>query len=212
MVPAVAAAQRPVSLVGARQRQLQRDRRRSPRWTMPRSSRRRCCSNFYLKGLHSLAQGARGGALSHSSFRTDQGDPTRVAQMVARLMAQGIEVQRANAELTLKEGTFPAGTYVVRLDQPYRNYAVDLLTPQSSIPRMPAEPYDDVSWALPAHYHLTGDRDRRPGRARRGAHAARPRRRSPQGAVAGARSGVRAARHRAGGIARGALSRWRASR
>ena len=53
----------------------------------------------------------------------------------------------------MKEGTFAAGTYVVRLDQPYRNYAVDLLTPQD-FPKDGGEPYDDVSWALPAHYHL----------------------------------------------------------
>jgi len=33
-------------------------------------------------------------------------------------------------------GVFPAGTYVVRLDQPYRNYAVDLLSPQH-YPKMP---------------------------------------------------------------------------
>ena len=60
----------------------------------------------------------------------DQGDRARVAQMVARLLGQKIEVcARADARSSLKEGRFPAGTYVVRLDQPYRNYAVDLLTP-----------------------------------------------------------------------------------
>ena len=56
-------------------------------------------------------------------------------------------------ELKLKDGDYPAGTYVVRLDQPYRNYAVDLLTPQH-YPKDGSEPYDDVSWELPAHYHL----------------------------------------------------------
>ena len=62
-------------------------------------------------------------------------------------------MQRAGAAFTVKEGTFAAGTYVVRLDQPYRNYAVDLLTPQD-FPKNGGEPYDDVSWELPAHYHL----------------------------------------------------------
>ncbi len=68
-------------------------------------------------------------------------------------MSQHIEVSRAESPLTLKEGNFPAGTYVVRLDQPYRNYAVDLLAPQV-YPKDATEPYDDVSWQLPAHYHL----------------------------------------------------------
>ncbi len=77
-----------------------------------------------------------------------------MAQLVARLMSLGIEVQRATAPLALQEGTCPAGTYVVRLDQPYRNYAVDLLSAQQ-YPRDAPEAYDDVSWAFPAHYHLT---------------------------------------------------------
>ena len=80
--------------------------------------------------------------------------------MVGRLLGQHIEVGRAQAALKLKDGDYPAGTYVVRLDQPYRNYAVDLLTPQR-YPKDGSEPYDDVSWELPAHYQSAGDSDRR---------------------------------------------------
>jgi len=43
---------------------------------------------------------------------------------------------------------------VVRLDQPYRNYAVDILAPQN-FPKDAPESYDDISWAFPAHYHLS---------------------------------------------------------
>ena len=82
-----------------------------------------------------------------------QGDPTRVAQLIARLQSQHIEVHRSNAAFTVKEGAFGVGTYLVRLDQPYRNYAVDLLAPQE-FPKDGGEPYDDVSWQLPAHYHV----------------------------------------------------------
>jgi hypothetical protein len=63
-------------------------------------------------------------------------------------------VQRASSTLTLQEGSWPAGTYVVRLDQPYRDYAVDLLTDQF-YPKDAPEAYDDVSWSFPAHYHLS---------------------------------------------------------
>jgi Zinc carboxypeptidase len=108
--------------------------------------------NFYEKGLHSYRKG-----LDEPPYAflipDDQGDPQRVAQLVSRLMDQHIEVSRANTALKVQEGSFPAGTYVVRLDQPYRNYAVDLLTPQT-YPKDATEPYDDVSWELPAHYHL----------------------------------------------------------
>src|SRR6516165_3697461 len=108
--------------------------------------------NFYLKGLHSYRKG-----LDEAPFGfvipDGQGDPTRVAQLVGRLLTLGIEVHRASSTLTLKEGTWPAGTYVVRLDQPYRDYAVDLLTPQN-FPKDAPEAYDDISWSFPAHYHL----------------------------------------------------------
>ncbi|HTQ97489.1 MAG TPA: hypothetical protein VMH89_11825, partial [Candidatus Acidoferrum sp.] len=83
----------------------------------------------------------------------EQGDPKRVAEMVERLMRQEIEVSRAQSAIHLKEGDFPVGTYVVRLDQPYRNYAVDLLTAQQ-YPKDGGEPYDDVSWNFPDSFHL----------------------------------------------------------
>jgi len=108
--------------------------------------------NFYRKSWDSWQKG-----LTQPPYAflipQDQGDPARVAQMVARLMGQHIEVSRATNSIRLKEGGFPAGTYVVRLDQPYRNYAVDLLTPQQ-YPKDGDPPYDDVSWELPANYHL----------------------------------------------------------
>ncbi len=108
--------------------------------------------HFYEKGLHSYEKGLHEPPYAFL-IPQDQGDPARVDQMVARLMSQHIEVSRAESPLTLKEGAFPAGTYVVRLDQPYRNYAVDLLAPQV-YPKDATEPYDDVSWQLPAHFHL----------------------------------------------------------
>ena len=108
--------------------------------------------DFYTKGLHSWRKGLEEPPCAFL-IPEDQGDRSRVAQMVGRLLGQRIEVARARAPLSLKEGRFPAGTYVVRLDQPYRNYAVDLLTPQH-FPKDGGEPYDDVSWELPAHYRL----------------------------------------------------------
>ena len=108
--------------------------------------------NFYQKSWDSWHKG-----LTQPPYAflipQDQGDPVRVAGMVARLMGQHIEVSRSTSPVQLKEGEFPAGTYVVRLDQPYRNYAVDLLTPQH-YPKDGEPPYDDVSWELPANFHL----------------------------------------------------------
>ncbi len=108
--------------------------------------------NFYTKSLHSWRRGLDEPPYAFF-IAPEQGDPMRVAQLIARLQSQHIEVSRADAPIDLKDGHYPAGTYVVRMDQPYRNYAVDLLTPQE-YPKGAGEPYDDVSWELPANYHL----------------------------------------------------------
>ena len=108
--------------------------------------------NFYKKSWDSWQKG-----LTQPPYAflipQDQGDPERVAQMVGRLMGQHVEVAQAQNTLHLKHGNFPPGTFVIRLDQPYRNYAVDLLTAQH-YPKDGEPPYDDVSWELPANYHL----------------------------------------------------------
>jgi hypothetical protein len=79
-----------------------------------------------------------------------QDDKGRLAAMVNLLREHQIEVSRAKDAFKVKEGDFPAGTFLVRLDQPYRNFALDLLLPQ----KYPADKalyptYDDASWALP---------------------------------------------------------------
>ncbi len=108
--------------------------------------------NFYKKGWDSWQKGLHEPPYAFL-IPPDQRDPMLMAQMLSRLLGQHIEVSQALAPLKLKDGEFPAGTYVVRLDQPYRNYAVDLLTPQH-YPKDSNEPYDDVSWELPANFHL----------------------------------------------------------
>jgi hypothetical protein len=109
--------------------------------------------NFYKKSWDSWRKGLEESPYAYL-IPEDQGDRKRVADMVERLLAQRIEVGRAQSAIVVKEGNFPAGTYVVRLDQPYRNYAVDLLSPQF-FPKDRGEPYDDVSWEFPANFHLS---------------------------------------------------------
>jgi hypothetical protein len=79
-----------------------------------------------------------------------QDDRRRLAAMVDLLRAHGIEVSRASEAFRVKEGGFPAGTYVVRMDQPYRGFALDLLLPQAyPADKAPYPAYDDVAWSLP---------------------------------------------------------------
>ncbi len=108
--------------------------------------------NFYKKSWDSWQKG-----LTQPPYAflipQDQGDSARVAAMVTRLMGEHIEVSQMPKALVIGGNYFHAGTYVVCLNQPYRNYAVDLLTAQH-YPKDGEPPYDDVSWELPANYHL----------------------------------------------------------
>src|SRR5205823_13241276 len=87
---------------------------------------KRLLENYYLKAVHSYRRG-----LEQSPYAflipDRQGDPARVAQLVARLLAQGIEVHRAATDLTPTEGRFAAGNYVVPLVTPPGDCALDLL-------------------------------------------------------------------------------------
>jgi hypothetical protein len=109
--------------------------------------------NFYRKGYNSWQKGVAGNPYAFA-IREAQDDRRSVTSVVNRLLVQGIEVSRARADFSVAEGSFLAGTFLVRLDQPYRNYAVDLLLPQEFPKNAEHEPYDDVSWALPVHFGI----------------------------------------------------------
>ena len=82
-----------------------------------------------------------------------QDDALRLAAMINLLRAHGIEVSRSRDTFKVKEGDYPAGTYVVRMDQPYRGYALDLLLPQKyPADTAPYDAYDDVAWSLPVSF------------------------------------------------------------
>ena len=107
--------------------------------------------NFYRKSYNSWQKGVAGNPYAFV-IPADQADRRRVAQMIEVLLRQGIEVSRATQSFTVEEGSFAAGSFVVPLDQPYRNYTVDLLELQD-FPFDPEHlPYDDVTWNLPTHY------------------------------------------------------------
>lgn len=108
---------------------------------------------FYRKGYNSWQKGVTQAPYAFV-LPPDQGDRRRLAQLVNLLRSHRIEVHRAPAAFNAGGAEHPAGSFVVRTDQPYRNYIVDLLLPQ----RFPADaehqPYDDISWSLPVHYGL----------------------------------------------------------
>ena len=67
--------------------------------------------------------------------------------MANLLRRQAIEVHRATAEIKVKEGTFPAGSYIVKLNQPYGPLAKTLLEKQT-YPDAALTTYDDSAWTM----------------------------------------------------------------
>ena len=102
--------------------------------------------NFYVKSRNSVETG-RKETVAGYVIPAGQRDPTRVAVLVNMLRMQGIEVGRLKSEVKLKEGTFPAGSFVVKRNQPYARLAKILLEKQV-YPDPSLRTYDDASWTM----------------------------------------------------------------
>src|SRR6266478_556770 len=79
----------------------------------------------------------------------DSARPVEAADMVNLLRAMGVEVQTATKDFSIKDQKFPAGSYIVRMDQPYSRMADMLLDTQYYNVNDP-RPYDDTGWTLGA--------------------------------------------------------------
>ena len=76
-----------------------------------------------------------------------QKDMTKAAELVNVLRAQGIEVGVASADLKYGDTTYPAGSFVIKRDQPYGRLAKNLLEKQDyPDPRLTT--YDDSGWTM----------------------------------------------------------------
>ena len=83
-----------------------------------------------------------------------QHDPPVAARLVETLMLGGVEVHRALADFIADGQPYAAGSWVVRMDQPFRPFALDMLASQhypdmrSSPGGPPIPPYDTAGWTL----------------------------------------------------------------
>jgi hypothetical protein len=102
--------------------------------------------NFYEKSRNSIESGKTEAPYGYV-LPAGQPDMTRVAFIVNILRLQGIEVGRATGEVKLKEGTFPAGSLIVKRNQPYGRLAKILLEKQD-FPDASLRTYDDTGWTM----------------------------------------------------------------
>jgi len=101
--------------------------------------------NFYQKTKNSIESGKKDAPFGF--VIPVQRDMTRVATLVNILRLQRIEVGQAVTDIKTSEGTFSAGSYVIKRDQPYGRLAKNLLERQS-YPDPELRTYDDSGWTM----------------------------------------------------------------
>jgi hypothetical protein len=115
--------------------------------------------DYYLKSKRSIEKPTDEGPSAYV-FPADAAEFNRQFQLLNILKKQHVEIQQLSDSVTspvppVKHGapvtsqTFPAGSYVIRLDQPYSRIADALLDKQYWAPDDPQKhPYDDTGWSF----------------------------------------------------------------
>jgi hypothetical protein len=133
--------------------------------------------NFYLKSKRSIDKPKQEGPAAYV-FPGDDPRLGNQAELLRTLQAQGVEISKATAPFTVaikrkagsgggnarasaspaasptpapktEDRTFPAGSYIVRMDQPYSRIADALLDYQYWAPNDPQQDiYDDTAWTM----------------------------------------------------------------
>ena len=133
--------------------------------------------NFYLKAKRSVTKPAAEGPAAYV-LPADDPRPALQADLLQVLEKQKVEISRATAAFTVavpakkakpakgkpeeKDAkpaattrTFPAGSYIIRMDQPYSRIADALLDYQYWSPDDPQKtPYDDTGWTFGELYNV----------------------------------------------------------
>jgi hypothetical protein len=115
--------------------------------------RTKLLEDLYAVGRRQVEAGRRGGPYAVVVPAGQPDRPTAV-KLLRTLAFGGVEVHRARAAFAADGKTYPAGTYVILMAQPFRAYAKDMLEAQvypkiSPAPNVPPRPpYDAAGWSL----------------------------------------------------------------
>ena len=112
------------------------------------NNKERFLNNFYMKSKRSVDKASNEGPAAYI-IPGDTPRPVEAADMVNLMRMRGIEIHRADKEFTVKDQKYAAGSYIVRMDQPYSRMADMLLDTQYYNVSDPP-PYDDTGWTMGA--------------------------------------------------------------
>lgn len=134
-------------------------------------------NNFYLKSKRSILKPDDSGPAAYV-LPANEASRDRQRMLLDTLRAQHVEISKTTDAVTASisekakrekkddtgneapklqtvQRTFPAGSYVIRMDQPYSRIADALLDRQYWAPNDPQKtPYDDTGWSLPALFNV----------------------------------------------------------
>jgi Zinc carboxypeptidase len=143
-------------------------------------NKQRFLKNFYLKAKRSTMKPSEEGPAAYV-LPGDDPRPGLQAEVLQALQRQAVEISRAKSAFTValparkakepakgkdKRGErpeppapttreFPAGSYIIRMDQPYSRIADALLDHQYWSPEDPQKtPYDDTGWTFGELFHV----------------------------------------------------------
>jgi len=113
----------------------------------------------FLRNIATMARTAteRGASGPPYAFLVADGqhDPVAAGELVDLMLRHGVRVDRARRPFTLGRTTYPAGTWVLPAEQPYREFLMTMLRPQRYPEVVPypggpiLPPYDATTWSLP---------------------------------------------------------------
>lgn len=92
---------------------------------------------------------------------TEQRDLPEAARLVHKMMLNGIEVHQATAPFGANGQEYPAGSWVILMDQPFAGLVKELFEPQKYPDLLesgtPIKPYDVAGWTLPMQMGVNVD-------------------------------------------------------
>ena len=121
--------------------------------------------NYYAKSKRSVLKPTNSGPAAYVLPASDS-ELNRQTQLLTVLRRQHVELQQLSAPATVSipgkkpedaatQETYPAGSFVVRMDQPFSRIADALLDKQYWAPDDPQKhPYDDTGWSFSALFNV----------------------------------------------------------